>query len=107
MNIIESISLGIIQGITEFLPVSSSGHLFLAEKWFGLAENLNLEILLHFGSLIAILIYYWQEIWELLSSAFSASKNGAKSREFIGKLLLATFLTVPGAILIRKFGIQK
>lgn len=106
MNILESIALGIIQGLTEFLPVSSSGHLFLAEKWLGLTENLNLEILLHFGSLVAIIIYYWSEIKELLISAFSPLRKGARgiseSREFIGKLLLATIITAPGAILIRK-----
>lgn len=131
MNLTDSISLGIIQGITEFLPVSSSGHLFLAEKWLGLTENLNLEIFLHFGSLIAILVYYWRDLWKLLSCAFSPWQGESEgvsatflqkiknfftpllispargetireSREFIGKLLLATILTAPGAILIRK-----
>jgi len=105
MNILQALALGTLQGLTEFLPISSSGHLFLAEKWLGLTENLNLEILLHFGSLIAILIYYWSEIKELLR-AFSPLTKGvwgiSKSREFIGKLILATILTAPGAILLRK-----
>ncbi len=98
MNLLKAIILGVLQGLTEFLPISSSGHLFLAEKWLGLTENLNLEILLHFGSLIAILIYYWSDIKKLAIGFF----NDLNSREFIGKLILATLLTAPGAIFLRK-----
>ncbi len=106
MNILQALALGILQGLTEFLPISSSGHLFLAEKWLGLTENLNLEILLHFGSLIAILIYYWIEIKDLAIKFFTEKTQtfppDKGARGFVGKLILATILTAPGAILLRK-----
>ncbi len=102
---LEKILLGIIQGATEFLPISSSGHLFLAEKWLGLSENLNLEILLHFGSLVAIFIYYWAEIKELAIKFFTEKLKFPPDKGARGgvlKLILATILTVPGALILRK-----
>lgn len=59
MNIIESIVLGIIQGLTEFLPISSSGHLALAQKMFGMQNaGFFLEALLHIGTLVAVFIAF-------------------------------------------------
>ena len=71
MNIVESIILGIIQGLTEFLPVSSSGHLVLVQHILGVEiEGVLLEIILHLGTLLAILIYYRLEIIDLWLGAF-------------------------------------
>lgn len=59
--------LGLIQGVTEFLPVSSSGHLAVFQKFFGLAEvDMFFDVLLHFATLIAIIVFYRQEIWDML-----------------------------------------
>ena len=67
MSLIESIILGIIQGIAEFLPISSSGHLAIFKKIFGLSDvGLTYDILLHAGTLIAVFIVYWKDIWELI-----------------------------------------
>ena len=69
MNILSSIFLGIVQGITEFLPVSSSGHLSLFQHFFGLAGtegNMFFDVLLHLGTLISIFVYYWKDIVGLL-----------------------------------------
>ena len=56
---IEVIILSIVQGITEFLPISSSAHLILISKYFNFGnENLSLDISLHLGSLLAILLYF-------------------------------------------------
>ena len=66
---LSSIFLGLVQGITEFLPVSSSGHLSLFQNFFGLAGsdgNLFFDVLLHLGTLIAIFVYYWRDILDLL-----------------------------------------
>lgn len=67
MSLIESIILGIIQGIAEFLPISSSGHLAIFKKIFGLSDvGLTYDILLHAGTLIAVFVVYWKDIWELI-----------------------------------------
>ena len=56
MSIFQALILGLIQGLTEFLPVSSSGHLALAEKLFGLSgDNLRFEVFVHLGTLLAVL----------------------------------------------------
>lgn len=70
-EILRAILLGIIQGLTEFLPVSSSGHLILFEK-LGLAEpSLTLNIMLHIGTLFAVIIVYRKQLWQLLRRPFS------------------------------------
>ncbi|SJZ31509.1 undecaprenyl-diphosphate phosphatase [Selenihalanaerobacter shriftii] len=68
MSTLESIILGIVQGITEFLPISSSGHLVIFQRLLGLKEpQLIYNVFLHFGTLIAVLIFYWKDIKRLLS----------------------------------------
>jgi undecaprenyl-diphosphatase len=63
MNIGQALLLGVVQGFTEFLPVSSSGHLALVQYWFGLQEaSLFFEVFLHAASLLAILIFFWPNI---------------------------------------------
>ena len=71
-EIMRTIFLGIIQGLTEFLPVSSSGHLLLFRKLFGLAEaGLLLDTMLHLGTLLAILIIFRRDIWDMIRKPFS------------------------------------
>lgn len=68
MEIIKVIILGIVQGLTEFLPVSSSGHLVIFQQFFGMeTEQLTLEVFLHFGTLIPVFIIFWQDIKDILS----------------------------------------
>ncbi len=68
MTILESIILGIIQGVTEFLPISSSGHLVIFEQLFGLkVETLKtFDVALHVGTLVSILIYFWKDFLGIL-----------------------------------------
>lgn len=64
---IEIIILGIVQGLTEFLPVSSSGHLILLQEVFGITENtLFTTIVLHLGTLFAVIIYYFKDLTALI-----------------------------------------
>ncbi len=71
MSLIESIIMGLIQGITEFLPVSSSGHLALFQILFDLDEvGLLYDCLLHFGTLIAVFAVYYRDIWKLICEGF-------------------------------------
>ena len=64
MNILEAILLGIIQGATEFLPISSSGHLILIPRLLNISEpELNVIAIAHVGTLLAILIYFHKDLW--------------------------------------------
>lgn len=74
MTIIQAIILGLIQGLTEFIPVSSSGHLVLAHHFFGITTTgLSFDVALHIGTLVALLIYFNKDIWQLLKSLFIKS----------------------------------
>ena len=67
MTILQSILLGFLQGVAEFLPISSSGHLQLAQSLFGLEDvPLLFDVFLHLATLFAVCIYFWQKIWALL-----------------------------------------
>jgi undecaprenyl-diphosphatase len=79
MSTFEAIVLGIVQGLTEFLPISSSGHLILVPWLFGWDEpGLAFDAALHLGTLVAVFTYFWQDIWGMLRSvpvALSAPKQ--------------------------------
>lgn len=68
MSYFEAVILGLIQGLAEFLPISSSGHLALMQQWFGIQEDkvLLFAVLLHVGTLVSVLIVYWKDVWELI-----------------------------------------
>ena len=84
---IQIIVLAIVQGIAEFLPISSSGHLNVFQSLMGkLSESAELNIVLHFGTLLAIICFYWKRILALLSS----------DRRVIPMLIVGT---VPAAII--------
>ena len=71
MNIFEAIILGIVQGLTEFLPVSSSGHLVIFQKLFGISSDvLSFDIAVHFATLIAVFIVLWKDIVAILKKPF-------------------------------------
>ncbi len=74
MGYLQSVILGFVQGLTEFLPVSSSGHLTIFNVLFGLESGEDIiafNLLLHLGTLIAVFIVYYKDIWSLVKSAFS------------------------------------
>ncbi len=75
MNLLNSIIAGIIQGLTEFLPVSSSGHLAVFQNIFGYSSaemsNVTFTLLLHVGTLASVLLVYYKDVWGLIKSFFS------------------------------------
>ena len=90
MTIIESIFLGVIQGITEFLPISSSGHLVISQEILGLNSPGNLiEVATHLGTLISVIIVYKKDIFDVLSDFINS-----KDRKFIFLLLIGTIPSV-------------
>ncbi len=70
MDILFLIILGAVQGLTEFLPVSSSGHLVLLSRWFGIENSLFVSILLHMATLLSILVVLRKEVWQVVKKPF-------------------------------------
>lgn len=89
MEVFESIILGAVQGLTEFLPVSSSGHLQLAKELLGveLEENLTFDVALHAATVLSTIVVLWGEIWWLIKGLFSRGMNPEKS--YFLKLVLS------------------
>ena len=72
MDIIQALILGIVQGLTEFLPVSSSAHLVFVPYIIGTTSSLAYDTLLHIGTLIAVVAYFWNDIINMIKSFFSS-----------------------------------
>ncbi len=81
MDIIQAIIIGIVQGLTEFLPVSSSAHLVFVPEIMGVQSSLAFDTLLHIGTLVAIFAYFWNDIIHMIKSFFS-SLGDIPRREF-------------------------
>jgi len=93
MSIFEAIALGVIQGLTEFLPVSSSGHLVLFQKIFGIEEPaLLFDIMLHVGTLAAVFAVLWKDVWAILRKL---------NQPLTAYLIIATIPTVIAALAFR------
>jgi len=72
MDIIQAIIIGIAQGLTEFLPVSSSAHLVFMHEVTGIAPSLAFDTMLHIGTLLAVVIYFWNDLVQMFKSFFSS-----------------------------------
>lgn len=95
MTILQAIIMGLVQGLGEFLPISSSAHLVLVPWLFNWEDpGLTFDIALHFGTLIAVAIYFWKDWLRLFSKGFT----DAKSTD--GRLFwYLVFATIPGALI--------
>jgi len=91
MTLFEATILGIVQGLTEFIPVSSSGHLVLLHEAFAITENgLAFDVALHIGTLLALVIFFYKDLWQL----FRALWRKGDSTHLAWLLVLATIPAV-------------
>ena len=115
MNLIQAILMGIVQGLSEFLPISSSGHLVFTSNFYKISKGIEIvqesnqeiffDIMLHFGTLIAVLIFFRKEIMDILKALYL----GLKTKDFtdinckIGLyIILGTVITVAVALPMEK-----
>jgi undecaprenyl-diphosphatase len=94
---LRAVILGIIEGVTEFLPVSSTGHLLLAQRFFGLGEGSfwqSFAVLIQLGAILAIVVIYFTKLWQVALGMFS---NAADRRFVIGVLVAFLPAAVIGA----------
>lgn len=119
MHILQSIIMGIVQGLSEFLPISSSAHLVITSNLYKVMNDMSIQqessqevfvdIMLHLGTLIAVLIYFRKDIWEIIKAFINAIKNkdfsntNAKLALYI---LVGTIITVLIAFPIHDFAEQ-
>ncbi len=98
MPILEAIILGLVQGFTEFIPVSSSGHLLIVHHFFGSGQgSLGFDIALHFGTLMALLVFFRKDLWELAINIFAKNSSGRMAR-------LLIVATIPAGLVGMLFG---
>ena len=79
MNIFQAAVLGLVQGLAEFLPISSSGHLILARLLMGISDAeaamgkyIIFDVLLHAGTLLAVVVVFWKDWWGILKNPFKS-----------------------------------
>lgn len=110
MTALMSMFLGLIQGLAEFLPISSSGHLSIIQNLFGMnyseEEHLFFDVLLHLGTLISVFIVYWKDIKEMVRDTLSALSGGEPQNEngrlkpSVRTVILIIIATLPLVIIL-------
>jgi undecaprenyl-diphosphatase len=95
---ISTVILGIVEGITEFLPISSTGHLLIAEQWLGERSEL-FNVVIQAAAILALVLVYWRRILNLLTRF-----NEPENRDYLAKLVVAFLITSAGAFLATRLG---
>jgi undecaprenyl-diphosphatase len=99
-SLFQVILLGIIEGITEFLPISSTGHLLIAEHWLGRRSDL-FNVAIQAGAILAVVVIYWQRLWDLV-----VHMSRPQNRDYLYKLVASFLLTVAGGFTAKKLGLE-
>jgi undecaprenyl-diphosphatase len=99
-SLLQVVLLGIIEGITEFLPISSTGHLLIAQHWLGRRSDL-FNVAIQAGAILAVVIIYWRRLWDL-ALHFSRPEN----RDYVYKLTAAVLITVAGGFTAKRMGLE-
>ena len=105
MTYLQSASLGIVQGITEFLPISSSGHLILFREFLGVnTENgLAFDAILQLGTMIAVYLFFWKDILRLIQSLLTPSRVQPEDRMLRNAILIGTIPALIAGLLLQKW----
>jgi undecaprenyl-diphosphatase len=100
-DLLAALLLGIIEGITEFLPISSTGHLLIAERWLGHRSDL-FNVAIQAGAILAVVLIYRHRLWQLCTRFFS----GRESRDYALKLATAFGVTAVLGVLLKRGGFE-
>ena len=112
LTLLDSIILGAIQGVSEFLPVSSSGHLIVARKFLHIKQVAPLyDVILHVATLLVVIVMFHKTIWRLIKVVGKLITGKIKSDDipdlrFIVSIIIASIVTVPFGVIISKYEIQ-
>lgn len=100
MTLLQAILLGLLQGVTEFLPVSSSGHLVIVPALLDWPDpGLALDAMLHLGTLLAIVVFFWTDIWRLVGAAWESLRRRSLADPQARLAWALVIGTIPGAVI--------
>ncbi|GAB4543301.1 MAG: undecaprenyl-diphosphate phosphatase [Anaerolineales bacterium] len=102
MTLLHAFLLGILQGLTEFIPVSSTAHLIIAEELLGVpsdAQTFAFSVIIQLGTVCALILFFWKDIWKIAQAFFYGIKNRAPFEDFHARLgWLVILATLPALI---------
>jgi undecaprenyl-diphosphatase len=111
LTFLTAIILGIVQGLTEFLPISSSAHLVFAQSLLNMTEPpLFFDVMLHFGTLLAVVVFFWRDIRDIVLSIFGSDpgvrrsnfRSKSSARMFFWYIIFGTIPTLIIALILKK-----
>ncbi len=102
MTFLNAILLGIVQGLTEFIPVSSTAHLFIASNLLGLPADdrtFSFNVIIQLGTVAALLLFFWRDYWQITQAFFLGIKNQKPFEDFHARLgWLIIIATIPAGV---------
>jgi undecaprenyl-diphosphatase len=99
-NLLQVILLGIIEGVTEFLPISSTGHLLIAQHWLGQRSDL-FTVAIQAGAILSVSLIFWRRLLQMVTGL-----GDATTRDYVLKLGLAFVITVIGGLIAKQLGFE-
>lgn len=99
-SLLQVILLGVIEGVTEFLPISSTGHLLIAQHWLGRRSDL-FTVAIQAGAILAVVVIYWRRLWDM-----TVHLAQPENRSYLAKLTAAFLITVVGGFIAKRAGLE-
>ena len=104
-DLLHTLLLGIIEGITEFLPISSTGHLLIAEHWLGARSDV-FNVVIQAGAILAVALIYRQRLWQLAAGFLQRGPDASVQRDYAFKLIVAFVITAVLGFIVTKLGFK-